>query len=202
MQLFNLWPVPVYVDQIVVNPKWIKEVKKEKYHKHFDNSALCSDDYYILNKLKDLKGQIQLHIQKFTYDILKVSRETEFYITTSWVNKHNKNDFGGSHIHSNSVLSGVYYLQNDLKGGNIVFEKVNSYNNLFTTTIMPQYSERNIINSTSLELNCTNGMIVLFPSLLQHYVQKNMNNKERYSIAFNVFLKGQFGDAMNIVDLK
>ena len=36
--------------------------------------------------------------------------------------------------------------------------------------------------------------IILFPSFLNHKVMPNETNKDRYSIAFNIIPKGEFGD--------
>lgn len=202
MQLFNLWPIPLLIDKISINPSWVKKIKKENYYLFKDKSAYGSTDIHILDKYPDLKTSLELKINHYVYNILQVKKNVEFYITTSWINKHKKGHFGGSHIHNNSMLSGVVYLVTDPNSGNIVFEKTNQYHNCFTTTVVPEYTEKNLFNSASFEVVVEPGMIALFPSVLQHYIQRSNSDKDRYSIAFNIFAKGLFGDAMNEVNLK
>ena len=39
----------------------------------------------------------------------------------------------------------------------------------------------------------TAGKLMLFPSNLMHRVEENKSNRDRYSLAFNLFCKGRFG---------
>ena len=36
-------------------------------------------------------------------------------------------------------------------------------------------------------------MLVIFPSQVIHNVEKNLTDKERYAVAFDVFIRGTFG---------
>ena len=45
------------------------------------------------------------------------------------------------------------------------------------------------------------GRLVLFPSYLHHEVDINKGNSDRYSISFNTFVKGKFGDNENLTEL-
>ena len=37
------------------------------------------------------------------------------------------------------------------------------------------------------------GMIMFFPSHLSHYVKVNKSKEDRYSMAFNYILRGEYG---------
>jgi uncharacterized protein (TIGR02466 family) len=143
------------------------------------------------------------------YEVLDCDNQLSFEIQNSWVNQHNKNDFAGSHRHSNSIISGVYYPEVDDQSGAIVFQKDKSYYNLWTDTIEIGFNYQkhnrqdklNVFNADAWGIYPQPGDIVLFPSLLYHSVTENHSNNVRYSLAFNVFPKGDFGDHINNLKL-
>jgi hypothetical protein len=52
----------------------------------------------------------------------------------------------------------------------------------------------NKFNSTSWGLPVKNGQLMLFPSSTIHGVNTKKHNDVRCSLAFNTFIKGDFGD--------
>jgi ectoine hydroxylase-related dioxygenase (phytanoyl-CoA dioxygenase family) len=66
---------------------------------------------------------------------------------------------------------------------------------------MPR-SSFNLWNSDFWKVQVKNNTIVLFPSSLYHSVEKNVNDCERVSIAFNVFARGEFGTDEGLTYLK
>ena len=52
------------------------------------------------------------------------------------------------------------------------------------------------------KLQLDEGKVVIFPSHLEHKVEKNLSKEKRYSIAFNFFVKGKFGREEYILELK
>jgi ectoine hydroxylase-related dioxygenase (phytanoyl-CoA dioxygenase family) len=58
------------------------------------------------------------------------------------------------------------------------------------------------VTSDSYALKLNEGTIVLFPSHLNHSVEENLSNQNRYSIAFNFFVKGKFGKEEYQLELK
>jgi ectoine hydroxylase-related dioxygenase (phytanoyl-CoA dioxygenase family) len=51
-------------------------------------------------------------------------------------------------------------------------------------------------------LNVKEGTIVIFPSHLEHSVEKNNSNENRYSIAFNFYVRGKFGKEEYELEIK
>ena len=49
------------------------------------------------------------------------------------------------------------------------------------------------MNAESVSFEVNKGDVLLFPSTLSHSVDENFSNDTRYSLAFNAFVKGQFG---------
>ena len=60
------------------------------------------------------------------------------------------------------------------------------------------FEEYNETNSTTWTYVPKNGDIYLFPSFLKHSVEKNLNKKNRYSLAFNFLPSGKFGTDKNL----
>jgi len=89
------------------------------------NNGDYTKDKYVLNdpKVSNLKNKILENVYKFTSDELKVSNEVEFYLTNSWVVRHRKMDWAQQHVHTNSILSGIYYIDVGEKSGKLNFIK-------------------------------------------------------------------------------
>jgi ectoine hydroxylase-related dioxygenase (phytanoyl-CoA dioxygenase family) len=53
-------------------------------------------------------------------------------------------------------------------------------------------------------LNCKKGMLVLFPSDLDHEVGLNQSQEERIALSFNTFFKGTIGyeEEVSLLELK
>jgi ectoine hydroxylase-related dioxygenase (phytanoyl-CoA dioxygenase family) len=77
--------------------------------------------------------------------------------------------------------------------GNLIFHKENSWVNIFPKVPSIEVEEYNEINSQTWIFKPKNGDIYLFPSVLSHSVEKNLNENNRYSLAFNFLPSGEFG---------
>lgn len=99
-----------------------------------------------------------------------------------WINKNSPGDYNKAHVHPNAVLSGSYYVKVPQNSGNIEF-----YDPV-RERIMSVYpiKKRTKVNSQALEYRCSDGLLVIFPSWLQHSVQPNRSDDFRVSIAFNM----------------
>ena len=200
-EVLNLWPIPLYKSLIDVKQEWKDYISKINYERNSVNNADMSKEYYVLEKLSDLKKEILTCVKDYTKNHLKISKEFDFYILNSWSNKHNYNDWSHSHYHGNSLISGVYYLNTPENSGEIEFVKNHLYNNMFSESLIFNYSEDTLTNTECVRIIPKEGLLLLFPSHLKHKVTKNKTNKSRYSIAFNIFVKGKFGNG-EIMDLE
>jgi uncharacterized protein (TIGR02466 family) len=144
---------------------------------------------YILNskELKNLKNNILVEIKNYFKEIINTHNKVEPYINQSWLNFTVKGTRHVSHHHENSYLSGVLYLETDEKD-QITFAK----SNYLQINIEPK--NHNPFNSQSWHLPVIKNQILLFPSSLLHSVETKKSDKDRISLAFNVFLKGKIGE--------
>ena len=192
-KVHELWPKPIFENYIPVNATWVEIAKNLKYERMSSNNGNITVDKYILNKFPDLEKEILKQVYLFTEKYLKIIN-TEFYFLNSWVVEHLTGDFAQPHHHKNSLLSGVYYLKVEKNSGDINFIKGYNEQEIFPLAITPNYSEYNYVNGSEIKLSTHNGTLIIFPSNLLHEVKVNENNLARYSLAFNIFCKGTFGE--------
>ena len=193
-----LFSTPIFVSKIeTVTAEELDVVTSLPYDGKY------SADKYVLERedLASLKAKIQTALERYVYNGLQVVRTTEFYITNSWVVKHEKGDSSQLHRHDNSLLSGVVYIQTDDNTGEIVFD-VGSPSNIFPPAIRVEYSNLGLVNSPSWAHYPYDNDILIFPSQVLHKVEENKSDKTRYSLAFNVFVRGTLGTDMSIVNIR
>ena len=191
-KVHELWPTPIYENYIPVKSEWLDYAENCKYERMFSQNGDYTVYKYILDNILDLKKQLFFHVNLFAEKYLKIVN-TEFYFLNSWIVKHHFNDWAQAHHHSNSLLSGVYYLKTEKNSGDINFIKDYKEQNIFPLAITPNYDEYNYVNSKNFKFEPAVGNLIIFPSTLMHEVTKNNSKNTRYSLAFNVFCKGVFG---------
>ena len=108
--IFKIFPEIIYKDNLNIKNYDISGVDFSKE----DEQYSTNDNILDQKAFKDIKEQIDLHIQKFTADILQINKDLKFYITRSWLININKAYSSGIfHDHINSFFTGVLYLNLD-----------------------------------------------------------------------------------------
>jgi hypothetical protein len=99
-----------------------------------------------------------------------------------WSNFNPPGAFNHRHHHTDTVilLSGVYYLKVPPNSGSIVFSDPRGL------TINSMADARYYGYEPDVSIDPQPGMVVYFPSWLEHEVEKNESDHERVSIAFNI----------------
>ena len=152
-----------------------------------------TNESYILDKgLTKLKSFIESAIDIYVKNVIvgdEYDENLSFKITQSWVNLTKPGSFGHhQHKHSNSVISGVFYIKtNDVDS--IMFTN----NFLYFNTIKVAVKKYNEFNSDTWEIPVNAGKLILFPSNLPHHVEPPIGNKDRISLSFNAFPFGILG---------
>jgi uncharacterized protein (TIGR02466 family) len=196
MSLFKITPLfslPFYsssVDGINDNVK--NNVKDLDYGRLDIDNGNISINKYVLNEPQffKLKQTILEHINYYAKDFLCIS-DVSFHITNSWVMKHDFGDWSQRHCHTNSVFSGVLYIETDDQSGK--FSVITNSQNLFPSLFHPKIISHNIYNSREWSFIPKNNDIYIFPSHLDHEVTPSQSNQTRYCIAFNVYASGILG---------
>ena len=162
--------------------------------RNYGNSRTINS--YILDELEmqDLKNICLEHLKYYMEKIYKNSN-LDVYITQSWLNYSNKNDYHHKHYHANSFLSGVMYINtND--------NDVISLHTINKPSFQIVGTSYDVLNATNWILPVKNKDIIIFPSNIEHNVPTVNGDKTRISLAFNTFIKGTLGDSQILTELK
>jgi uncharacterized protein (TIGR02466 family) len=150
--------------------------------------------------LKKLKSYFEQCINEYAYDGMKINKETEFYITQSWINFNSKGQSHHTHQHSNSIISGVFYVEgNDDCPINFHRDAARPY---FGGNYEYKLDEYNYFNSKMWMVPNKKHHLILFPSTTLHSVENNNSDIERISLSFNTFMKGTVGNKNGLSELK
>ena len=109
----------------------------------------------------------------------------EVTLSNMWAIINKKGAMNQKHSHSNSDLSAAYYVTAKEGCGDIVFYdprpgKVYKH---------PLANKPNLLNAVNNGVKPKAGMLVLFPSYLEHSVNPNTSDHERVVISFNISLE-------------
>ena len=158
------------------------------------NSALLES--YGMDRVKNFMVNFT---KDFVRDTLKIKQE--FYLTQSWATKNAKGARHHEHIHPNTLLSCVYYVQADSGELTISTDR----NGLFPNFDFNfELEEFNNFNSKSWTFQVKTGDMVLFPGHLNHSSTPNESDNYRIAIGANFFTRGMFGSYENtdLIEIK
>ena len=104
----------------------------------------------------------------------------EIMVPQLWVNVNKKGDWNTIHQHGPYHLSGTYYVKVPKDCGKLVFRdpRPGAIGNTFF-----QYK---FTNGEFMKINLADGLLILWPSFLDHFVEPSQTDKERISISFDV----------------
>ena len=105
------------------------------------------------------------------------------YITSMWMNRFGNSQSIGPHTHTNSLLSGVYYLNSTPdQGGTEFYNPISKMRNTISVTRdgnSPFLTDR-------ISSSAGPNKMVIWPSYVEHRSEKNITNKPRYTLSFNL----------------
>ena len=200
--IHGIFPTPIYLvkrdsNLIPEEEKEIERIIEEGMIKNISNSS--STNSYIFNdKLKNLKQFCEQQIKIYVEQVINPKEELDFYITQSWLNITKPGEFHHEHSHSNSIISGVFYIST-VEDDKIMFADPNI---IMKEQIKFALKEQNAWNSTTWFFPVNNNKLILFPSWLNHQVEVNKKaTTDRISISFNTFVKGRLGMHKDLTEL-
>ena len=101
-----------------------------------------------------------------------------FYLQ-SWINLHDRGGFNFLHMHEGSLLSGSFYLQVPAGAGEFVFRDPRA-------GVVHGDVKGGVPNGhADVHLRPSDGLLVLFPCWMEHYVEPHDSDEPRITIAFN-----------------
>ena len=132
------------------------------------------------NFIEEIKMNINSAIKDMGWDL----QTQEVKISNMWTIINKKGSLNQKHHHSNSDLSAAYYVTAKENCGDIIFydpRPARVYKH-------PIAKKANILNATINSISPEPGMLILFPSYLEHSVNPNLSEHERIVISFNINL--------------
>jgi uncharacterized protein (TIGR02466 family) len=196
----GIFPIPIYTSELnrELTSKEFSFVKKNGFNCTKNEGNITSKDTFVLNKneFKNLKKELDTRVKDYFDKIICPANKITPYITQSWLNYTEKNQYHHKHEHPNSLVSGVFYINSDENFDKIFFFKKDSYQ-----MIRPEIKDWNVWNSESWWFSVKTGDIILFPSSLTHMVEAKEGTNTRISLAFNVFIKGSLGKEISLSSL-
>ena len=149
-------------------------------------------------ELSNLKRFIDEQILNFKKNLLQIKDENEIYITQSWINNANPDQFHPKHKHPNSIISGVMYLDDNTDES---LPPIRFYKTLDMFPLDFKFDGLNEFNASCREFDLAQGTLMLFPSLLEHDVAKNTSDRMRTSISFNIYVRGLVGGRKQLTEV-
>jgi len=195
----GIFPTPVYISKLdrELTSKELSFIYKTKLDVYNNEGNKTSNNNYILNskEFKTLKDELDLKVQDYFDKVISPANNITPYITQSWLNYTEKNQYHHKHQHPNSLVSGVFYINCHEE-----YDKIKFFNDNYKT-IKPEVKDWNMWNSESWWFSVKTSDVILFPSSLTHMVETKQGDNTRISLAFNVFIKGTVGKNKFLNDL-
>jgi uncharacterized protein (TIGR02466 family) len=195
----HLFPEPLYFSKLerVLTKKELKifDEHQKETQKNSGNSR-TKDNYVLEHKgLKNLKKDLQAKVMDY-FDKVVCTNNSTPYITQSWINYTESNQYHHRHSHPNSLVSGIFYINADKNVDSVTF-----YKGYLDYRIKLDINKYNIFNSSSCKFPVETGNILLFRSSLEHAVDNKKGNNIRISLSFNIFIKGTVGNKEDLTEL-
>ena len=200
--IHSIFPIPIYRTKIDrgFTKQELQFVKEQKKHCTNNEGNINTKDNYILNRkeFKNIKKFLDKHCKKYLDTVICPKNNIELYITQSWLNYTDANQYHHQHQHPNSVISGVLYFDSDIKNDKILFSHSRGYQQ-----IKPEIDNTkwNLWNSGTWFFPVETGNLFMFPSSTTHQVETKKGNNTRISLAFNTFYKGSVGSNCELTEL-
>ena len=198
-------------DSQEINKNLLKDIFENKTESSDPNvyggreTALKSTEH--LTKLFNYAELLAKEIADFMGVISETGRRPE--VSCFWGNINKEKEFNPPHVHANSSLSGAYYVKvpdsaeqtedQSVPAGNICFHDTR----LEKCATTPLYEEslgyldlanysfqkgkkHNPWLDNVAKFKPEEGLMIIFPSWLLHYVEPNLSSEERIAISFNI----------------
>ena len=195
----GIFPTPIYISKLdrKLTPLELKFVDKNKKDFYQNDGNIRSNNNYILNEKQfaNIKKELDLKVQDYFDKVISPKNNITPYITQSWLNYTETNQYHHKHSHPNSLVSGVFYINCHEE-----HDKIKFFNDNYKT-IKLEVKDWNLYNSETWWFSVKTGDVILFPSSLTHMVETKQGNNTRISLAFNVFIKGTVGNNKNLTEL-
>jgi len=201
-EVIELFSIPVYKTKINISEsdlEFCNTCRKNTRQNTYGNFA--SIDTFVLNNIamSELKSKVNSEIQYYSDNIMGITDDVKLNITQSWFNYNDTDSSHHTHMHENSIVSGVIYFSES--PSDIVFFREETSTSI---KLRPKIKTHTKFNTPTLNLSVNKFDMILFPSNAWHGVNKNSSSDTRISLSFNTFYSGILGDnhSMTLLEIK
>jgi uncharacterized protein (TIGR02466 family) len=194
MKFSNFFPLTVGEEYFNIPPqtinKWIDFVESSPLNPLPHGNDFETQDQDLLDNSIFTKLKQQLIYSAKEYSNNLSIQPQDLQISNSWCYITQKDNIKHNwHTHTNSLITGIFYLT---KGAPLYIQ--NPHQKLwFMDQNNYDYNNSLIYDKFIPEP----GKLLLFPSFVPHSIGNNKKSFRRYSIAFNIIPKGEYGNRYN-----
>ena len=197
--IMGIFPTPIYRSKLdrQLTKEELSFINKTKLNVYSNDGNTTSNDKNILENevFKNLKEDLYLRVKDYFDKVISSSNSITPYITQSWLNYTETNQYHHKHAHPNSLVSGVFYINCHEE-----YDRINFFNDSYKAILL-DVKNYNLYNSEIWWYPVKTGDIILFPSSLTHMVETKQGDNTRISLAFNTFIKGNVGIKNELTEL-
>jgi uncharacterized protein (TIGR02466 family) len=189
-KLSLLFPTPVLETEIAVNKKIVDHIKSLDYTRTDYNNAHISVSMDVLEDpiMKDSSEKIHKAVEHYAREVICLADENRIERVASWGNIYDIGDWSQTHNHTNSYITGVWFLQTLENCSDLTLEGW-GFSPIMGFPIDFPIGCVNEINSIRWDLSAEVGKLYVFPSICKHSVGKNQSKGQRISLAFNYYIR-------------
>jgi len=201
-EVIELFSTPVYKTTIDVSESDIqfcntcrKNIRDNTYGNYVTTNSFVLNDH----SMRELKDKIISELQYYANNIMGITDDLKLKITQSWFNYNDTDSSHHTHMHENSIISGVIYFTET--PSDIVFFRTYPPNAI---KLNPNLKKTTKFNSETIKLKIDKFDMILFPSSTVHGVDRNRSSDTRISLSFNTFYSGILGaqEEMTYLEIK
>ncbi len=148
--------------------------------------------------LAGIRAFIEAQLYMYKKQLLRMRDDNRVYITQSWLNTAAPGQHHPRHKHPNSLISGVLFVS-DGSGTKQPPVRFHRTAELFPLELM--FDDLNEFNAGCRVFDPEQGRLILFPSLVEHDVERNASDRDRTTLSFNTFVGGVIGGDRQLTEL-
>ena len=183
-------------DEIGLESILKKELKKNKIKGILDGTQVIPagdqveqsyPELHLKEKVRPLCDKIVNISEYIAKDVLFFNPSYKTEITGMWANRQKPGKTLERHRHHNNIFAGVFYISDG------DFPPI-SFLNPCDPQMKPTVTQYNNFNSGIWHIPAHKDTLLIFPAYIDHKVDANRSDKDRYSISFNIMFRGQYDE--------
>ena len=169
---------------------------KDKKGVQYTNRGGWHSDYIQEEKHEEfirLKKEILQYLQIYHSEIFRgmvFKKNVVQSFGNMWVNINEKYHYNEWHIHAYATLSGTYYIKHDgsKEQGDIMFKHpagLYMESAHWSKEVKKVIEAWNMVTSGVINITPNSNILLIWPSWIEHKVERNLKNDSRISLSFN-----------------